>query len=207
MNIRLKVIAIISFLALSMPFIAKGQTAGEILAKASSAVQKSKGVNVSYSFASGGKSLSGNLKTAGTKFYVKAAGMESWYNGKALYTYNPSTKETTVVTPTAAELAEVNPLLYMGSYNKYFDAVFSQNKQAGKYIIDLKSKSRKAPAKKITVFLSSKTYYPEKFIITSTSGDVTTLNIKEMSVGANNSASIFEYPTSKMSNVKLVDLR
>ena len=207
MTLKLKITAFLIFLCLGFSFSAKGETAGEILTKASSVFQRAKGVNVSYTVTSGGKSLSGLLKSSGSKFYVKAGSLESWYNGKDLYSYNPSVKETTVVKPSASELAEVNPILYMGSYSKFFDAGYSQNKQAGKYIIDLKSKSRKAPAKKITVFLNSKNLYPEKFIITTTSGEVTVLNIKEISVGSVNAASIFEYPTKKMSNVKLVDLR
>lgn len=205
---KLKINIFFLFLSLlTFSFQAKGETASEILTKASNTIKGAKGVNVTYKLTSGGNSLSGSLKSSGSKFYVKAGGMESWYNGKSLYTYNPSTKEATVVSPTASDLAEVNPLLYMGWYNKYFDAVFSQNKQSGKYIIDLKSKSRKAPAKKITVFLNSKTSYPEKFIITSPSGDVTTVKIDELNVGKSLSSSLFEYPAKRMYNIKLIDLR
>ncbi|MDE6408797.1 MAG: hypothetical protein K2K81_00925 [Muribaculaceae bacterium] len=190
-----------------LSFQAKGETAGDILAKSASKVKGSKGVEVNYNISGGGRSISGVLKSSGSKFYVKAGGMESWYNGKSLYTYNPSTKETTVVNPTPAELAEVNPLIYMSSYSKFFSPAFSKNKPAGKYVIDLNSKSRKAPAKKITVFINSKTLHPEKFIITATDGSVTNVSITKGNYACSFASSVFEYPKARFSNVNLVDLR
>ncbi|MBD5184186.1 MAG: hypothetical protein HDS97_04750 [Bacteroidales bacterium] len=182
-------------------------TPQDILSKAAGKVRGAKGVDASYSLSSKGQSLQGVLKSVGSKFYVKAGGMETWYNGKELYTYNPSSKETTVMLPSASELAEVNPLLYLNQYNQYFTPVFSKNNQAGKYIIDLNSKSRKAPAKKITVFLNAKTLAPEKFIITSQDGSVATLTITKLNFAASIGSSTFNYPKSRFPNVNIVDLR
>lgn len=197
----------IAFISLFISLEVNAQTADAILAKASAKVKSAKGLDISYSAASNGRAVSGVLKSSGSKFYVKTGGMETWYNGKALYTYNPSTKETTVVTPTVAELSEINPLLFLNSYSTYFTPSFSGNKQNGKYIIDLNSKSRKAPAKKITVFLNSKTLYPEKFIITSLDGSRTNMSITKTNYAASIAASAFEYPKSKYPNVSVVDLR
>ncbi|MDE5807958.1 MAG: hypothetical protein K2H76_07550, partial [Muribaculaceae bacterium] len=188
----------------------RGETAAQVLAKAAGKAKSAKGIEASYSMRSAGRSITGSLKSAGSKFYVKAGSMESWYNGKELYSYNPSTKETTVVNPTPSEIAEINPLLYLSSYNQYFEPVYSKNKQSGKFIIDLKIKSKKTPVKpvkKITVFLNSKTYQPEKFLITSLDGNVVTLTISKISYAANFGSSVFEYPNSRFPKATIVDLR
>lgn len=185
----------------------RAQTAQGVLSKAAGEVKGAKGIEVNYTISGQGKSLSGQLKAAGSKFYVKAGGMESWYNGKNLYTYNPNSKETTVVSPTPSELAEINPLLYLNSYASLFEAAFSQNKQTGKYIVDLKAKSRKAPVKKVTIFLNAKSYQPEKFVITSLDGSVATVTIVKSNYGAALSSSVFEYPKGRLPNAQIVDLR
>ncbi|MDE5791120.1 MAG: outer-membrane lipoprotein carrier protein LolA [Muribaculaceae bacterium] len=199
--------AVIILLSLIFSFQARGETAQEVLNKAANKVKAAKGVEVNYSATTNGHSISGVLKHAGAKFYVKAGGMETWYNGKALYTHNPSTKETTVVTPSAGELAEVNPLVYLKSYSTYFTPSFSKNKQTGKYVIDLKSKSRKAPAKKITVVINSKTLNPEKFTITSLDGSVTNVSLSKVNYSNSFASSVFDYPKSRFPNVNIVDLR
>lgn len=203
-SINILFFVIASFIA-SLPV--HGQTAESVLQKASVKVKSVKTVDASFSATSSGRSMSGTLKSSGSKFYVKTGGMETWYNGKTLYTYNPSSKETTIVTPTMSELSEVNPLLFLNSYSSYFNPTFSKNKQNGKYIIDLNSKSRKSPAKKITVFLNAGTLYPEKFIITSNDGNQTNLTITKIRYGGSSNSSEFEYPKSKYPKATIVDLR
>lgn len=207
MNCKKIYIAIFALLSLMIPFQANAETAQDVLAKAAQKVKGAKGIEVSYSASSAGRSVSGLLKSAGSKFYVKTGGMETWYNGKVLYTYNPSTKETTVITPSAAELSEINPLLFLNSYNSYFTPSFSKNGRNGKYVVDLKSKSRKAPAKKVTVIINSKTLYPESFSITALDGSVTNLSVTKINYAASLNASTFEYPKSRFPNVSIVDLR
>lgn len=185
----------------------QAQTAQGALSKAAAQVKGAKGIEVTYTISGQGHNISGVLKAAGSKFYVKAGGMESWYNGKSLFSYNPNSKETTVVSPTPSELAEINPLLYLNSYASLFEPVFSQNKQVGKYIIDLKPKSRKAPVKKVTVFLNSRSYQPEKFVITSLDGSVATVTIGKSNYKVSIPSSVFEYPKGRFPNVQIVDLR
>lgn len=194
-------------LVLGIGFHANAETADEILSKASSKIKNSKGVNVSYTISSNGKSFPGVLKSSGKKFYVNAAGMETWYNGSTMYTYNPSSKETTLVNPTAADLSETNPLLYLDSYSKYFNSRFSKNKKAGLYIIDLIAKTKRANIKKLTVFLDKNSLLPKKFIITTPAGDISTITINKLTLGAAVSSSAFDYPKSRLSDVNIIDLR
>ena len=201
------VFIIFAIIGICLPFSVSAENADNILAKASSKAENAKGITAIFSASGPGKSMSGELKASGRKFYVKTGGMQAWYNGKLLYSYNPSTRETTVVEPTSSELSEINPLMYLKSYSSYFTSSFSKNKQSGKYIIDLKAKSRKSPAKKITVTLNASTLHPEKFEITSADGNVVSLTIKSLSYNAPHNPSAFEYPKKTLSDVKVIDLR
>ena len=60
-----------------------------------------------------------------------------------MWTANASTKETTVTVPTAAEVAEVNPLAYIHGYDANYRIAFSKNREAGKYRILLNPKKEK----------------------------------------------------------------
>lgn len=197
----------LALLGISFSSSAFTETSDEILAKAAAKAEKAKGIAASFTATGGGKSMAGELKASGSKFYVKTGGMKAWYNGKLLYNYNPSTKETTMTEPTGSELSEINPLLYLKSYKNYFTSSFSPKKQKGKQVIDLKAKSRKAPAKKITVTLNGSTLMPESFVITASDGSIVTLTVKSLSYNSPQNASTFDYPKKSLSDVKIIDLR
>ncbi|MDE7414581.1 MAG: hypothetical protein K2N05_12450 [Muribaculaceae bacterium] len=186
--------------------ISKAVTATDVLNKAASKIKSAKGLEVAFNISGGGNNLSGELMAAGGKFHIKAGGNETWYNGSDMYTYSGTSKETTVVKPSQSELSEVNPLVFINSYGAYFSPVFSNNKQNGKYIVDLKPKSRKAPVKKVTIFMNSQTFTPEKFIVTSHDGRVSTITVKKFSI-ASIPSSTFDYPKQRFSKIPLVDLR
>ena len=93
-------------------------TADQVLAQAVSKISGAKGVTAQFSLSGSGISGSGTIKAQGGKFSVTMPGIQVWYNGKDLYTYNKKTSETTLVKPTAQELAEANPLAYVGNASK-----------------------------------------------------------------------------------------
>lgn len=185
----------------------RAENANSVLDKAAALVKKAKGVKAVFSISGAGGKMQGELLSSGTRFYVRAGGMQTWYNGKDMYTYNPSSKETTVVHPSTSELAETNPLMYLNVYKSYFTPTLSKKSGNGKYVVELKPISRKTPVKKVTVVINSKTFQPNEFVITSTDGQVTTTTISSVNYGADLSSSAFEYPRKKFPNTKLIDLR
>lgn len=200
-------IAFLASFAAGMQAYGASYTATEVARKAAAAVGGSKSFTVSFKLTAEGHSVDGTLKTSGKKFSVTTAGECSWYNGKDLYTYNPRTKETTVVTPSAAELAEVNPLLYVNGSSNAYTASFSKKRAAGKYIVELTPKSRKSTVRKIVVTVSSSTFLPEKITVNTASGQTAEVAVISLKRNAVHAASEFEYPRSRYRGAEIIDLR
>lgn len=182
------------------------ETADEIVAHAAAKLRNAKGVDCSFTATVGGKNLSGQLKASGAKFNIVTPAGSSWYNGKALYTYNPASSETTVYTPTATELAETNPLYYVSDVAGSYTATLSAKQPKGGYSVELAPKRRKAAIKNVKVLLSGG-YVPQQVSVTSSDGTVSVIDIKSISYTAAHPASTFEYPKSRYSKAQIVDLR
>lgn len=182
-------------------------TATEIMNKAAATAKNAKGISGTFSVTTSGKSFTGSLKASGSKFSFLTPAASSWYNGKNMWTYNASSKETTLVTPTASEIAESNPLEYIRTYSANYSAAFSNKKIAGKYVITLLPKSKRNTIKSVEITLNGKTLKPERFIVTPKSGAATTVNVKSLDYASSIKASEFEYPKNKYPKVQIIDLR
>lgn len=190
-----------------IPFTTHGAvTAEQVVQKAAAVVSNAKGITASFTMTFDGRPVKGTINSSGQKFSVKLPQVSTWYNGKALYTYNPRTRETTVVTPTAQELLESNPLLYVkGSAGSYFYS-FSPVKRNGKFVVDVVPRSKKSGVKKMTFTINSSTYKIERIAVNTGNGN-TTVDITSLKTDAVLSASEFEYPAASYPKVEIVDLR
>lgn len=206
MRINHKSIIYLIFLFLTLPCYAERQlTAEEVAQKAASVLTSTQGLQADFTLKSNGRSGKGAIKSSGNKFMVEIPGAISWYNGKDLYTYNAKSAETTVVTPTARELLEVNPLLYVKNSGGNYNYNFSTVKRNGKYIIDLTPK-KKSEIKKLAFTINSSNYNIERISVT-TSGGVTEIIIDTFKNGVSLSANDFEYPKNKYPKAEIIDLR
>lgn len=181
-------------------------TAEQVAQKAAAVVSEAKGVNATFSMRMNGKDVKGSLKSSGQKFAVMLPQVSTWYNGKALYTYNPRTMETTVITPTAQELLESNPLLYVKGGAGGYSYSFSPVKRNGKYVIDLVPRNKKSGIRKLTFTINASNYQTERIAVTTSSGS-TTVDVTSFKVVDALPATEFEYPKSKYPKAEIVDLR
>lgn len=205
---KIKILAILSVVITFLASIdAKASlTAEEVIKKAASVINDSKSITVDFSLSSNGQSTKGVVKSMGKKFAMTLPEVSTWYNGKDLYTYNPRIKETTVVVPTAQELLESNPLLYVKGGAGGYIYSFSTEKQNGKYIVDLKPRSKKSTFEKLTITIDSKTFKTEKIVV-KMSNNQTVINVTSFRIGEKLPDSDFEYPKAKYPKVEIVDLR
>ena len=206
----MKKIGLIFFLLFLIPSSVNAQenlTAKEILAKTSSLISSSKGVNAAFSISSADSKGSGILKAQNGKFMMELPGAIVWYNGKEMYSYNANTEETTLINPSPQELAETNPLLYIKNLGDEYNISFSKDKEYGKYVIDLIPKSKKSEMKNMTVYIKKGDFTPDKLIATPISGNMFTINIISFKTGINMPGDTFEYPKSKFKGIELIDLR
>lgn len=180
-------------------------TPAQAVNKGALALKNAKGIKVEFSINASGKSTSGVLVSKGTKFMFESGVGSSWYNGSVLYSYNPRSKETTLVKPTAAELSEANPLSYIHA-NKAFVARDMTSKK-GKRTVSLTPNKKGLGVKMIVLTLNASTCLPESIRITADSGASTTITIKSLQLDVLPDAKVFEYPKNKYPGVEIIDMR
>lgn len=205
---KLRGIALIcAFFMMAGSALAQGTlTAAQVAQKAATVITGSKGITATFTISSKGMTSKGTIKSDGNKFTVSMPEVSTWYNGTSLYTYNPRTSETTVVKPTARELAESNPLMYVKAGGQGYTYAYSTESHKGKYIIDLHPKNVKSALRKLTFTINSANYHIEKIKVVTSSGetsvDVTSLKNNQVIPSGD-----FEYPKSKYPKAEIVDLR
>lgn len=203
MKAKLIIFTLLCFFTLS----SLGASSADMVLKESAAkIKAAKGVDASFKLTMGGRSVTGTLKSSGNKFAISTSAGSSWYNGKAMWTYNPSSGETTVVTPTAAELAEVNPLVYLNSYSTNYTASFSKNKIQGQTTIILTPKKKRNAIKQVEIAIGGNKL-PSSIKITSSDGSASVVTISKLNLGSTIASSEFEYPKAKFPKAEIVDLR
>lgn len=184
-----------------------GETATQIATRASQLLQRASGVRAEFTLDSQGQKLSGTLKSAGSKFAITTPGMSTWFDGKTMWTYNSRTGETTITTPTAAEVAETNPMSLISANRSMFTAYFAKKQPAKGRRIVLMAKGRELGIKSVAVTIADGTYMPVNIVVTPLKGVPTTVHIKSITTKSNFTVSDFVYPSGKYPKAEIVDLR
>lgn len=182
-------------------------TADAMLKKAASAINSSSGLTASFTLDYGSQKVSGTMKAAGKKFALQTSSTSTWYDGKNMWTYNANNAETTLMNPTAQEVAEANPLSIVKSYSANFTAVFAKGQTKGSKTIVLTPKSKQLGYKSVHVTIQDGSVYPSKLVIVPTSGQKVTVLITQVKSGQKLPESTFVYPKSKYPKVEIIDLR
>lgn len=204
MSIKRYLLSVVAFIA-ALNFSAFAITAEEVLTRSASLVAK--GVSGKFSATMNGRSINGTINAVGTKFAIVTSGVSTWYNGKSMWTYNPATKETTLVTPTPSELAESNPFNYLKSWKSGYSSSLANKMQGGNYLITLTPKSKYSSVKSVMVYINGKNWKPSSFKISLKDGSVSTITPQNLTFGSEISNSVFVYPVNKYKGVEIVDLR
>lgn len=196
---------LIMLLLIVAPSVARSAESPEqMLQRSAAKITKAKTIDARFTI---NGSQSGTLKVSGKKFMVSAGSANSWYDGKKLYTYSAATNETTLVLPSKQELAEVNPLYYVGGTKGKYNLAFAAKSPAGSRTVVLTPKSRHDAVKKAEVTVSLKTYMPTNIRIYAKSGGSTNIRITSLKTGVSIPSGIFTYPKNKYPKTKIIDLR
>ena len=178
----------------------------EVLGRAVGKLSKSGNVDCKFAITGNNGSINGSLSASGRKFRMTTSMGSTWYDGKNMWTSNPETKEITIVNPTEGEVRESNPFSYLDSYASHYRLFFSKRKDDARYLVLLNPKSAKSDIKAVEVAVNKKTFMPERFIIRDRNDNVTTINIKSLSL-ASYPQGTFVCPVDKMKDYELIDLR
>lgn len=181
-------------------------TASEVFEKGVAKIRNTSSLSANFTMLVNGQNLSGRIVSKGKKFAITSNGVSNWYNGKDLYTYNPSSGDVTVFNPTSSELTEINPLLYLNSSSLYTVKEAKSSKK-GVVSVILTPKKKSAGIKSVTVEMDSKTYLPVTMTVVPSSGSAVKLNVSGIQLNGSVADSQFEFPKSKYPKAKLIDMR
>ena len=178
-----------------------------MLKKAAAAINGAGGLTASFTLDYGQQKMTGTLKASGRKFALQTSSTSTWYDGKSMWTYNPNTKETTLMTPTPQEVGEANPLAIVNSYSSAFTASFAKSQTKGSKTVVLTPKSKQSGYKSVHVTIPDGTSFPSKLVVIPSSGQKVTVSVSQVKTGQKLPESSFVYPKSKYPKVEIVDLR
>ena len=194
-------------MAFAAAFGASSQTADAMLKKAAAAINGAGGMTASFTLDYGQQKIKGTMKACGKKFALQTPATSTWYDGKSMWTYNSKTNETTLMTPTAQEVADANPLSIVNTYSVSFTAAFAKTQTKGSKTIVLSPKSKQLGYKSVHVTIPDGSSYPSKLVIIPSSGQKVTIGISQIATGQKLPESTFTYPKSKYPKAEIVDLR
>ena len=196
---------IIGVSAIFLPFKASAATPAETLEACVKKLSGAKSMKASFTATFNGRNVSGTLLTKGKKFSMTMPGLGTWYDGKSIWSYSSANGETTVWTPTAAELAESNPLLYLSSASDY-NVKAGTGAKKGESVIVLTPKKRNSGVKSITAVINNATSLPKRLTIVAGSAS-STVTLTSLTLNTTIADSQFAYPKSKYPKATVTDLR
>lgn len=202
-----KVFGLLFFLLLMGCGCASAQTASEVLGKAAAKIKAAKGISCRFAVTGNAGGVSGNLQAAGQRFSITSASSSVWYDGKTMWTLNPSSKEVTVTAPTSSEVAETNPLTYVQGYQAGYKVTFSKRKDSSHYLVLLNPKRKNTGVKAVEIDVNKKSYMPSKIIVRFDDDRRAYISISGLSYNAKVSAASFTFPASRYKGYEIVDLR
>ncbi len=189
----------------ALPLAAARPSAKSVVENALKKLRSAKSLNVSFAVKNGGNSGAGKLTVAGKCFMMGAPDLKVWYDGATQWAYAPRGGEVNVTTPTAAELAESNPMSVLTNMSTaYACRRLSSSSSVDK--IELTPRGKTDIAKAVVTF-SVATGYPTDIVVTGTDRSVTSIHITSLKAGGALPASYFRFDSRKYPGVEIVDLR
>lgn len=183
------------------------ESADAVLKRVASSINGANGISAAFTLDYGNQKLSGTLKSEGKMFALQTSASSTWYDGKSMWTYNPKTNETTLMTPTPTEVAEANPLSIVNSYTSSFTAAFAKTQKKGSKTIVLSPKSKNFGYKSVHVTIADGASVPSMIIVIPSSGQKMTVSITQVKMQQKFPSSTFAYPKSKYPKAEIVDMR
>lgn len=199
-------ITILITLLLAGTCLSQARTAKETLDLAVRKLTTAPGVSADFTISGPQGKSNGKLKAKGNCFSIVTASAGAWYDGKSMTTWSAQSGEATIVTPTAAELRETNPLLYLHTASDY-TANYAKSSNASQKVLVLTPAKRGLTARKITITLNAASLTPSTITILLSDGKTLTVTLRNMSFKSSINANEFRFPKSRYPKAKINDLR
>ncbi|MBQ0022323.1 MAG: outer-membrane lipoprotein carrier protein LolA [Prevotellaceae bacterium] len=184
---------------------AYAQDATKILDKTSTALKSAGNLKIGFTLNADGNSGTGYIKLQGQKFVVNMAGTITWFDGTTMWNYVKKNEEVNVTTPSAAEIAKMNPYSFLSFYKKGYTAKMGKS-TAKEYEVILTGQANN-PYSKVVMRVNKNSYQPSYIQMTSSKGNVTTINCNSFLKNQKYTEATFKFNKKNYPNVEVVDLR
>ncbi|MDR3137780.1 MAG: hypothetical protein LBT73_02735 [Tannerellaceae bacterium] len=192
-----------------------GQSADDLLSKASARYGQAGGVSVEFAVHSrvggGEESFAGRLRMQGDKFALSTPELYIWYDGRVQWTYWVQNEEVMVSEPTEVELQATNPAVILrdrkGYRAKLVKEEVSPGGRAGCVIelVPIKQAAGEGAASVITVRMEKSPPLPYQIEVKTLSGAVTRIGLQSLKpLGGD---TVFRFERSKYPSASVIDLR
>lgn len=182
-----------------------GDWATDILDEASSTIKKAGNVKIGYTLSANGTSSDGYIKLKGQKFVVSVGGTTTWFDGTTMWSYIKQNEEVNVTTPTATEVAKMNPYAFLTFYKQGYTAKKGNSTKTDHEVILTGNDAKQY--KQVVIRINKVSHLPSYICITSAKGNVTTINCNSLLKNQKYSDDIFKFNKKDYPNVEVVDLR
>jgi outer membrane lipoprotein-sorting protein len=194
--------AITAFLLCILPLVAKAATtttnsASAMVDKLVARVNATPSLSATFTI----DGHAGKMTMSGQMFTFECNGMRVYFDGKTQWTHSIADREVTIVEPTAAELAEVNPLMILGSINK----VFAATKVNATTVRLIPKKGKNSDIAELIVTFNSAGTWPTAINMVATGGTVKIQSLKFTASKTKPQRSAFQYKATK--GLTVTDLR
>ena len=195
-----------------------------VLDKAAAQLKKDGGVSVEYRIGANGANgtnmangtngangANGKLDVMGKKFHSDMEGIETWYDGKQVWTYYKQNSEVYLSEPTKAELAKVNPYYFLDIYKREFKGSSKgvQREFKGSPVIEVTmTATEKTNSIQKAVVRVGKADNRIKYIkVTGKNGNVIEVTVTSYKVKQKFTDATFRFDKAKHPGVDLIDMR
>lgn len=142
------------------------------------------------------------LTSSGTCFHIDLGDSQVYFNGKTQWSYSEADKEVTVLNPTAAEIAESNPLIILQNLNSDFDGKALPGKAD---IVRLKPRNPRSPISEASVTMNPTTGWPSRIVLISGGQQIDIADLKISTSKTKRAPSTFTFRPPK--GTTITDLR
>lgn len=182
-------------------------TGAEIMQKTAAKVTSAPSLTVTFTATGGdGAKATGVLTMAKARFKMETTAQSVWYDGRTMWSYSPSAKETTVSEPLPEELMEINPFDILNQYTTRY--TIKKLTPLGKdHRIELTARKGNQSVKRVVLVIDPATMLPKAIDVSFASSARMNILISSCAIGKALPKSTFTYPKAKYPKAEVVDLR
>lgn len=151
----------------------------------------------------------GNIYIKGTKFHIDSPGLQSWFDGKTLWSYLKNSGEVNVSNPSKAEIQSMNPYYFINLYKSGYSLSQKSSSIRGKscYEVRLLAQNSHTAIQEVLIDIDPQTSLPLCLRMREGYGKWTRISVSSIKAGKKISDSFFRFNSKNYPKLEVIDLR